>query len=206
MQSNTTSRRCDEAISAFDLLDHPFYRAWSDGTLQVAALRDYARDYGAFIAAIDGGWRTLGEAQIAEHEVAHARLWERSFAASLGTAVASDAPQTEQAAALLATTRELFAAAPSAIGALYAFEAQQPKTANSKLAGLKSHYAALPAACAEYFELHSGDYDETTLLVERMGAMSEADSDQAVAACRQMSRALYQALSGIHAPYAQACE
>jgi pyrroloquinoline-quinone synthase len=206
MQTNTTSRRCDHAISTFDLLDHPFYRAWSDGTLAVAALRDYARDYGAFIAAIDGGWRTLGEAQIADHEVAHARLWEETFAAALGTRVVNDAPQTPPAAALLATTRDLFAAAPSATGALYAFEAQQPKTANSKLLGLKSHYAALPAACGEYFELHSGDYDETTLLVERMGAMNEADSNQAVAACRQMSQALYEALSAIHAPYAQACE
>jgi pyrroloquinoline-quinone synthase len=194
---------CDAAIARHELLNHPFYQSWSAGTLPIAALRDYAREYGAFIATIDSGWRTLGEDEIARHEIGHARVWDRTFAAALQTAV--EAPRTAEVGALLETARECFAGETSAIGALYAFEAQQPATAKSKLLGLKAHYAALPTATGEYFELHSGDYDEKTLLVERMAQLDEVGSAEVVAACERMSHALYDALSGIHGPYAGHC-
>lgn len=198
-----TVGKCDAAIARHELLNHPFYQSWSAGTLPIAALRDYAREYGAFIATIDSGWRTLGENEVARHEIDHARVWDRTFAAALATSV--EAPRTAEVGTLLETARECFASEASAIGALYAFEAQQPATAKSKLLGLKAHYAALPAATGEYFELHSGDYDEKALLVERMAKLDDVGSAEVVAACERMSRALYDALSGIHGPYAGHC-
>src|SRR5258708_10612168 len=47
------------AIRGHDLLRHPFYQAWSAGTLAEGALATYAREYGAFIRALDCGWSTL---------------------------------------------------------------------------------------------------------------------------------------------------
>lgn len=197
---NTTVTQCDEAIARHALLGHPFYRAWSAGTLPVDALKDYAREYGAFIATIEAGWRRLGETEIARHEAGHAKVWSETFAAPLGTAVG--APRAAQVARLVATARECFATPAGAIGSLYAFEAQQPATAKSKLEGLDAHYATLPRTCGDYFRLHAGDYDETTILTGRMATLEEAQSADVVAACRRMSEALYGALTGIHAPYA----
>src|SRR6266851_3155538 len=103
---NELSARCDVAIGSFRLLDHPFYQAWNKGTLPVEALEDYAREYGSFIKTISKGWETLGKDRIARHEMAHARVWDNTFAAALGTSV--DEPKVEEVVDLLNITNELF--------------------------------------------------------------------------------------------------
>lgn len=198
-RATTASRRCDAVIAEHSLLQHPFYVAWSDGTLPVAALRDYAREYGAFINTIAHGWDTVGSPTIARIEKDHARIWDKTFAAGLGTSVAS--PRTEQAASLVEISRELFAEQATALGALYAFEAQQPQTAQSKLKGLREHYVQLPQSCGEYFDLHRDDYDEPFLLACEIDRLGDVDRERAVGACERMCGRLYDALTGIHAPY-----
>lgn len=201
MPSTTTaSSRCDAAVAARSLLAHPFYVAWSNGTLPVAALADYARDYGAFIRRIGAGWSAAGEPGIARVEEAHARIWEGTFAAGLSTAVAE--PRDGAVATLVALADDCFADPVTALGALYAFEAQQPHTARSKLDGLRAHYPELPAACAEYFRIHCDDFDEPAQLAAAMNRLAPADQARAVDACDRMSRALYDALTGIYAPFA----
>ncbi len=199
--SATTSERCDAEVARWSLLQHPFYLAWSDGTLPVAALRDYARDYGAFIRTVGSGWETVGEMHLASVEQGHAEVWQTTFAAGLDTEVTDDA-QVPAVAALVQTAHALFAEPVTALGALYAFESQQPFTARSKLAGLQHHYAQLPACCGEYFRLHEDDLDEPALLAARLNSLAPAQQEQAVAACKRMSHGLHAALTGLHAPYA----
>lgn len=201
LASSTVSSRCDAIIARRSLLQHPFYLAWSEGTLPVAALKDYARDYGAFIRTVGAGWGTVGEAHIAGVEEGHAQVWENTFAAGLETTVTAE-PQVAQVAALVDEAYVLFADPADALGALYAFEAQQPFTAQSKLAGLREHYAQLPACCGEYFRLHEDDFDEPALLAARMEALPAAGQARAVVACERLSGALHDALSGLYAPYA----
>jgi pyrroloquinoline-quinone synthase len=169
------------------------------GTLPVAALRDYAREYGAFIATIRDGWRAAGDEKIARVEEMHTRVWGDTFAAALGTSIQD--PQVGQVTDLLALAREMFGEYSTALGALYAFEAQQPFTAQSKLKGLQEHYAALPEECGEYFRMHQADYDEPAQLAEKIDALQPVERQRALDACQRMSQALYDALSGIHAPY-----
>jgi pyrroloquinoline-quinone synthase len=195
----TTSRRCDAVIARHSLLQHPFYLAWNDGTLPVAALADYAREYGAFIETISEGWDRIGSPAIATVEEEHAQIWDRTFAAGLGTSVTS--PRIEEVAGLVGTSRELFAERATALGGLYAFESQQPETAESKLKGLRDHYSQLPQTCGGYFEIHRDDYAEPSLLATEIDSLSEVDQERVVDACERMCRGLYDALTGIHAPY-----
>ena len=192
--------RCDAAVARYSLLQHPFYLAWSGGTLPVPALRDYARDYGAFIATVGQGWQAAGEPRIAAIEEGHASVWTNTFAAGLDTHP-EEVPRVPDVAALVNTARELFAAPGTALGALYAFESQQPFTAQSKLKGLKVHYTALPSCCGEYFRLHEDDFDEPALLAAKMEALPLADQEVASSACERMSQALHDALSGLCVPY-----
>ena len=198
--NHSPARRCDEIVARHSLLQHPFYLAWSDGTLPVPALRDYARDYGAFIRTVAQGWETVGETHIAGIEEGHAGVWNHTFAAGLETGVEADA-RTPGVAALVHVARELFADRVAAAGALYAFESQQPFTARSKLAGLKEHYVQLPACCGEYFRLHEDDFDEPALLAAKLEALSPEDQQTALAACERMSRSLHDALSSLYAPH-----
>ena len=184
----------DNKIATHNLLNHEFYQAWSAGELQVEALQCYAREYGAFISTLPKGWETLGDPETADEETEHIDMWA-DFADGLDTAVSE--AQIPQVKALLQTADELFSEPATALGALYAFEVQQPATAQSKLAGLKAFYQ-LPEKVEPYFETHSHNEHEAEKLLERIGALPPDSHDTVVQACEQMSRALWNALTGIH--------
>ena len=184
----------DSKIADYNLLNHPFYQAWSAGELPVEALRSYAREYGAFISMMPEGWETLNDAEIAAEETEHIDLWA-DFAAGLDTTVTE--AQIPQVKALMETADELFAEPATALGALYAFEVQQPATAQSKLAGLKAFYQ-LPKSVEPYFETHSHNEHEAEKLLEYIGALPSDSYPTVVQACEKMSAALWDALTGIH--------
>jgi pyrroloquinoline-quinone synthase len=184
----------DLVVSAHDLNRHPFYRAWRAGTLPRAALATYAAEYAPFIAAVELGWRTLGDHAHAAEEREHARLWER-FRDALGP---SEVPRCKETAALADVARASFADPVAAIGALYAFEAQQPSTAQSKLEGLRAHYA-LPEEAHAYFRDHAEDYGEREALRARLADLGDdaAAHDRAQKACEAMCVAMWSALDGV---------
>ena len=184
----------DSKISDYNLLNHPFYQAWSAGELPVEALRSYAREYGAFISMMPEGWETLNDAETAEEETEHIDLWA-DFAAGLDTTVTE--AHIPQVKALMETAGELFSEPMTALGALYAFEAQQPATAQSKLAGLKAFYH-LPKSVEPYFETHSHNEHEAEKLLEYIGALPSDSHATVVQACEKMGAALWDALTGIH--------
>lgn len=187
-------RELDQAISRWNLLNHPFYQAWEAGELPQEALQAYAREYGAFIALMPQGWETLQDDHTAEEEREHIALWQ-DFANGLDTAIGeAELPAVRE---LVASAEEWFALPESALGALYAFEVQQPETARSKLEGLRAHYD-LPAQVEPYFEEHSHNEHEAEKLLSRMGDLEVEQQQAAVAACGKMGQVLWDALTDIY--------
>lgn len=182
------------AIAPYRLLNHPFYQAWSAGTLPRAALDLYAREYGSFIGTISKGWVTLGDEETAHEEEEHAELWE-VFAKALGTSVGPVV--TKEVETLLSVSSELFASEEGALGALYAFEVQQPETASSKLAGLRAFYPVSNEA-EKYFDEHSRNHHEARKLEARIAMLSAEKQERARNACALMGKALWDGLTGIH--------
>jgi len=198
-QFNTIVSQCDEVVAKYNLLGHSFYQRWSAGTLPVAALRDYAGEYGLFIRTFGHNWETIGKPELARREAGHAKVWDDTFAKSLGTSI--EVPKVAEVAALIATSQNLSSERASALGALYAIESQQAIVAKAKLKGLSEHYSELPEQCGEYFRLHSDDYDEVSILVDEINKLTDKDREKALSACETMSKALYNSLTGIEAPY-----
>jgi pyrroloquinoline-quinone synthase len=148
----------EREIAARHLLTHPFYKAWTDGTLPRASLLEYARQYFAFEVRLprfltalharseDRAVRTalLSNAWDEEHgELNHAELWLR-FTDALGLTrdeviTATPSPAT---AALVGAYREACERAPvtAGVAALYAYESQLPAVAESKIDGLVRHF------------------------------------------------------------------
>ncbi len=184
----------DGKISNYNLLNHPFYQAWSAGELPVDALKCYAREYGAFISTLPKGWETLNDTETAEEETEHIDMWS-DFADGLNTEVSE--ALVPQVNTLLETAEKLFSDGETALGALYAFEAQQPETAKSKLAGLKAFYQ-LPEKVEPYFVTHSHNEHEAEKLLARIGELSPDSQENVVHACEMMSSALWDALTGIY--------
>ncbi len=188
-----TMEQLNAIVARWNLLNHPFYQAWSAGTLPLEALRDYAREYGAFIRELPNGWLSQHDSETAEEEMEHIALWQQ-FAEALGTSLGE--AQKPAVRALIATARQLFCDPVTALGALYAFEAQQPATAQSKLDGLDRHYR-LPEGVRPYFVVHSANHHEAEKLAERLQALAPEDQARAVAACEQMCQALWDALTDL---------
>ncbi len=136
------------------LLDHPFYRAWIDGTVTPAQLADYHASYAQFIDAIPRYWQRVVDAldrdspvgaAIVDEERQHIALWERWR---------TGLPETSRPHGMDDICEHFDALPPAALlGALHAFEVQQPEVALTKREGLIRWYGCAEADVT-YFDAH----------------------------------------------------
>jgi pyrroloquinoline-quinone synthase len=166
-----TFTQVDERIAAKHLLTHPFYLAWTAGTLPRESLVEYARQYYAFevnlprfLTAIHSRSENtrvratlLANAWDEEHgETNHAELWLR-FAEALGLSRA-DVQHEAMGGATRTLVDTYWAAALEApveggIAALYAYESQLPAVSASKMEGLGRHFG-ITGDGVRFFEVH----------------------------------------------------
>jgi pyrroloquinoline-quinone synthase len=186
--------RIDAMIDERHLLKHPFYTKWSEGTLPMEALQEYARQYYAFESAFPrliSAIHTRTESASArqqlldnlwdeEHgEANHAELWLR-FAEGIGVdrddVKAADRNEATQALVDLYSDLTSNAPVPAAVAALYAYERQVPATSESKIAGLAKHYGVDDKRTTSFFAVHG------VLDIEHSGAEREMLGELAVGA------------------------
>jgi pyrroloquinoline-quinone synthase len=168
----TTLRDLDRLVKARRLLSHPFYTAWTAGTLPVATLREYAGQYYHFevnfpryVAAAYARLERPSERSVLLENLVdeegrsptHPELWQ-AFARAIG------APRPGPSTPCTPGTRQLLQAyeeetlggdAASALGALYAYESQFPEVAAEKSRGLRANYGYRSASAHEFFRVHT---------------------------------------------------
>jgi pyrroloquinoline-quinone synthase len=215
--SMSASRAIDAAVSARAMLKHPFYQAWTEGRLPMAALQDYARQYfhhvEAFPRAVsavhaqcpDAQGRKMLAENLAEEEglgagkTDHATLW-MGFAEGLG--VSADAvrasplhPETQGLIDAFRTlSRRSYAAG---LGALYAYESQLPAVANAKIAGL-ARYSVTDADAIRFFAVHEqADVEHAAVCRALLDALPPGERAEAEAAGAALADALWGFLDGV---------
>ena len=162
----------DALTTQMNLLDHPFYREWTAGTLPLQRLRNYAQQYYHHVAAFPrylsgiharcedlSTRQALLENLIDEERGGenHPELWLR-FAEALGltrgTVLASEPLPTTRA--LVHTFLNLTSSEPVAAGlaALYVYESQTPKVAAAKIDGLRRFYGITSDDGLRFFTVH----------------------------------------------------
>jgi len=205
-------------ISKFDLLCHPYYKAWSAGTLTREDLAAYAADYYHHVAAFpaylsafhsrleDGETRRTVLRNLADEEIsgrAHSDIW-LDFAAGMGAdcdAVRSAQPM-ESVANAIAWFRNIAATGTraQALAAFYAYESQVPRVAQEKSKGLKERYGADRKTCG-YFDLHKyADVEHSRVWGDLLAQELEAHPEQretALAASEQAAKVLWEVLDGM---------
>jgi pyrroloquinoline-quinone synthase len=171
--------RLDEARSAINVLEHPFYQRWSAGELSARELALYAGEYRAAVVALAEASTLAAEKAAprhatglrrhAEEEASHVLLWDQfadatqAQASTLATAEAEPTEGSVKAAIATLTETDTCAKAWTAgerllehLAVLYAIEASQPEISETKLEGLSEHYGYKPEGPAvEYFTLHA---------------------------------------------------
>jgi pyrroloquinoline-quinone synthase len=214
-------RELDARVAKYDLLCHPFYKAWSAGDLSHEDLRGYALDYyqhvnafPSYLAALalrlnDGELRRAvlanmrdeqgGEGDAAE---AHSDLW-MDFAEGMGAARNAfgheSVPEVRQLVKHFAQVAEEGTPA-EALAAFYAYESQVPRVATEKDRGLRERYGA-GERTTRYFTLHAtADVYHANVWREQLAKRVEEDpkaATQALDAAENAAKALWTALDGI---------
>ncbi len=163
----------DREIQRRHLLKHPFYQAWSQGTLSREVLQDYASQYYHFESRFPRyvaetyahledprDRRVLLENLTDEEgrEPTHPELWlrfTRALGLPRGKVVSGPvAPQTRK---LLETYEHLThdGSAVEGLSALYAYESIFPEVATEKSRGLKAFYGLRAPGAHEFFRVHA---------------------------------------------------
>lgn len=212
-------RTLDACIAKYDLLCHPFYKAWSAGELTREDLREYALDYYEHVAAFpaylaafgirleDGELRrvvlaNMRDEQGGEREQSHADLW-LDFAEGMGGSRNRFGREpAREVRELVAHFMEVASSgtAEEALAAFYAYESQVPRVAAEKNRGLREMYGA-DERTAQYFALHTtADVYHSNLWKEQLAKRVEAKPEtaaHALVAAEAAAKALWTALDGI---------
>jgi pyrroloquinoline-quinone synthase len=219
----------EASIAKYDLLCHPFYRAWAAGELTRDDLREYARQYYHHVEAFPGYLAEFALRQNAdeselrravlanmcdengtagaagEDSVPHSELW-LDFAEGMGARrddVVLHIPVAEIAELIGYFDRVSSEGTPEeALAALYAYESQVPRVAKEKERGLREMYGADDKTCG-YFTLHAtADVYHSNVWRKQLERRLDANPEAAQAALNAAENAakfLWQALDGIEA-------
>ena len=214
----------DARIARYDLLCHPFYKAWAAGALTRDDLREYARDYYHHVVAFPTYLAELsarleeselrravlanladengGEDSSGRPSVRHSDLW-LDFAEGMG---ADRDMRAHQPLAEVSDLIEFFhqaakeATPAEALAAFYAYESQVPRVAQEKARGLREMYDASDKTCG-YFTLHAtADIHHSKIWRQQLAKGLETDpnpAERALAAGERAAKALWHALDGI---------
>ncbi len=213
---NTMLDQLDGLIEKYHLLKHPFYRAWTDGTLSKESLQLYAAQYYQHVRAFpenlkqfasrtSGPLGELVEENLAEELDAsnpHPLLW-RHFAESLDVEGASldDATPLPGITALLDTFDEVTSRGTlaQAAASFYAYEAQVPEIATQKISGLREFYGITEPRSLAYFAVHEeADVRHRAAWREWLATQNDSDMSDVLAATERTLQALWGALDAVY--------
>lgn len=207
--------RLDSATLSKPLLEHPFYKAWTAGTLTRDDLSFYASQYWRQVEAFPSYLETIAQrlpegtakdtvlANLAdEKDDDHPGLW-LDFAEALGAernATAAAALEPETSACVNSFSLAATDASPAfAMGMLYGYESQTPKVAETKIAGLRDFYG-VEGPGTTYFQLHGElDVQHSSEMAEAIASIAtdERSKDEAEAGARAGAQAIWKLLDGV---------
>ena len=203
MIEQQTWDRIERSRQRWDVLRHPFYRRWSEGSLTAEELARYSGQYRHAVEAI----ATLSERAADElperpelrghaaEERAHVRLWDGFVEAAGGNA--GDAPNAETQECVRAWTAADDVA--TELVRLYAIESGQPEISRTKREGLLDRYGYADDAGTAYFRIHeTRDVEHAAEVRELIEALdAEPDGDRLAAAAESAFRANWRLLDGV---------
>jgi len=209
----------DARIAKYDLLCHPFYRAWAAGELSREDLCEYGREYfhhveafpsylSEFAERIEKGSMRRAVLANRDEEIgtngapSHAELWLDFVEGMGGARDGAGQPAIPELGQLVNSFHRVSRKGlpEEALASFYAYESQVPRVAAEKARGLKEMYGADENTCA-YFTLHTtADVYHSRVWKNQLVKLVENDSavaDRALIAGDNAAKALWNALDGI---------
>jgi pyrroloquinoline-quinone synthase len=220
MTANEFLDQLDTRIAKYDLLCHPFYKAWSASTLTREDLQAYGRDYFHHVEQFPAYLKEFGahlqddqlrraveinrEDELgADGDRSHAELWLDFVQGMGGKRSASEAPVAEITDLVRSFHSVARDGAPEeALAAFYAYESQVPRVSAEKARGLREMYGADEKTC-RYFAVHAvTDVYHSRIWKHQLMKVVDGNpqaADRALNAAERSAKALWRALDGIEA-------
>ena len=212
----TMLEKLDKLIEKHHLLKHPFYRAWTEGTLSKESLQLYAAQYYQHVRAFPENLKQLAQrsngalAELVDENLAeeldpsapHPALW-RHFAESLGVngTTLDDARPLPGITALLDSFDETSSRGTlaQAAASFYAYEAQVPEIATQKISGLRRFYGITDSRSLAYFAVHEeADVRHRAAWREWLATQSADETSGVLNAAERTLQALWGALDAVY--------
>lgn len=226
MTTDQFFQQLESRIAKYDLLCHPFYKAWSAGELTREDLRAYAQDYYHHVEAFPTYLAELA-VRLEESELRRAVL--ANMADEKGSVDESGNQSREHSDIWLdfvegmGARRDMTGHTPineidglmtyfhrtasegtkeEALASFYAYESQVPRVAQEKARGLREMYGADEKTCG-YFTLHAtADVFHSNVWrqqLEKQLTANPESADKALEAGETAAKSLWNALDGIEA-------
>ena len=221
MTSKDFLDQMDARIAKYDLLCHPFYKAWAAGELTPEDLREYGRDYFHHVEQFPQYLQEFGT-RLEDDQLrravlvnrkdelgldgsrSHAELWLDFVEGMGGGRNASGHVPVPEIRALTGWFHFVAGkgAPAEALAAFYAYESQVPRVAAEKVRGLRQRYGADEKTC-QYFTLHTtADIYHSRIWKHQLSKLVKGNpqsAEQALNAGEKAAQALWKALDGIEA-------
>ncbi len=220
--SLSLQRALDGTIAAHAMLEHPFYKLWSEGKLSRHTLAEYAKQYyaqvrafPAYVSAVHSHCeeldirRLLLENLIEEEQGVnnHPELWLR-FAEGLGVG-RSEVGSAELLPETIESVKRIKKLTQSedylkGLAALYAYESQIPEVSRTKREGLKKFYDIDDRRTVSFFTVHEKadlEHRQVELDILEQHCTSTAAKQGVLRAAESAAKALWLFLDGVYAAY-----
>jgi len=220
MTTNEFFDQLDARIAKYDLLCHPFYKAWSAGQLTREDLREYAREYFHHVEAFPSYLEEFGSRVTdqlrrvvlmnRDDEVGadgfrpHSELWLDFLKGMGGERMAPEHAPLPEIQQLVGSFHSVArqGTPEEALAAFYAYESQVPRVAKEKARGLLEMYKADERTCG-YFALHTtADVYHSRIWRHQLAKLVQgnpAATERALNSGEAAAKALWNALDGIEA-------
>ncbi len=206
-----------ERIECKNMLHHPFYKAWMEGSLSLPQLQYYAEQYvpftdafPRFVSAIHSQCESeegramllenLLEEEGVEGPAPHPQLW-RDFLQGIGGKGGPNTEFGEKAVALKETYFQLCRSSyAEGLCALYTYEHQIPRVAKLKIEGLAQHYGITDKKTIQFFELHQkADVGHAKACEELIGKIEPEREGKSLTAATTAANSLWDFLTEVYA-------
>ena len=209
------SKRLNEKLDKYHLLNHYFYKAWNEGKLNREIIKDYAEQYyqhvkafPRYISATHSLCEDLSKRKILLENLQdeekdgadHPKLW-KNFALAMGAeknkidSVKKEKFTTEMIDNFFKHGKASYA---EGLASLYTYERQIPEIAETKIRGLKNHYGVSSKEGLEFFEVHkAADVYHREACEKLLDGLSKEEQIKAEKSALSTAKYLWNFLTGM---------
>lgn len=204
-----------DQLAPLHLLNHPFYKDWNEGKLEMATLKEYSKRYYHHVSAFprylsathsqcpDINSRrilleNLNDEEGFPHHTHHPELWLR-FAEGLGVhrnEVLNSPPSPAIENVIQNFFKASYASYEEGLASLYAYEYQVPEVAETKIKGLQENYQIQEAKTLSFFTVHKeADQFHRQACESLLDQLEESQQEKALMAAQKSAQSLWDFLT-----------